>query len=529
MKFSSMFKYSLILSTALTMGSCGAADKGATEKKSADITRALKVDVLDAGDFSSYFDVKSRKTPDDQARKALVELGFEKSETMDWGKMSGKDGTYQFQDLTHSFDEGRFTIENLEIMGVHGEGSSASFDRIDIENAKITSTDGGVFEIKTLSLAEPSADIAQAVLAGLTDMDFTKNRDEALDVEKLKISDFGNFMMKDVKILVEEGNANIDFLAWGRDDTNLARFGLNGLQAVISDDQDMTMNMTLDNISVDGLYLDYFEALVNIESSVGGNPTDILSKVNFFEPYFKTYEVKGMEIDMADLVFMAIPRMVGNVETSGKTSIMTQIMEPSTFRLADNADDPDLVQAKAMLTAFGIDDIVMSSYARSRLDEEADRINVEESYIKIDDLTQISMDYDLSGLAGIFASDLTTDTAALEAFDNMKLSSMNISIEDLSIVEKAFAGMSQLQGTTPQLLKSQAKGMLALAGLAAQNDAQREIVNSASTALVEFIDNGGTLSIGVNPDTDLTMEDVLTLVQAPDNFESLGLTIETKP
>jgi len=94
------------------------------------------------------------------------------------------------------------------------------------------------------------------------------------------------------------------------------------------------------------------------------------------------------------------------------------------------------------------------------------------------------------------------------AMENMKLSGFQMRLEDKSIVERGLKLAGKMRGASPEKVKKELKVALSLAPLMAGGGLEGEMIGEMAGAFGSFIEDGGTLSIVVDPKQPLSMADL---------------------
>jgi len=124
------FAAALCLSTALVMGGCSSKDEGPSATKSSP-ANPLGLKGPSEKTFAKHFAVPKRKVSDAEAQEALALLSLGESSTsgLSWDKTSGSDGNYSYSGLVVKDGSNSLNIKSANLIGVHMDGETASFDR----------------------------------------------------------------------------------------------------------------------------------------------------------------------------------------------------------------------------------------------------------------------------------------------------------------------------------------------------------------------------------------------------------------
>jgi len=90
------------------------------------------------------------------------------------------------------------------------------------------------------------------------------------------------------------------------------------------------------------------------------------------------------------------------------------------------------------------------------------------------------------------------------ALENMKLNGFQMRLEDKSIIERGLKLAGKLRGAEPDQVKKELKVALSLAPLMAGGGLEGEMLGEMAGAFGDFVEDGGTLSIVMNPKESLS-------------------------
>ena len=113
------------------------------------------------------------------------------------------------------------------------------------------------------------------------------------------------------------------------------------------------------------------------------------------------------------------------------------------------------------------------------------------------------------------------------AMGDIKLSGFQMSLEDQSIVERGLKLASKFRGSTPEKVKSEMKVMLALAPMMASG-LEGQMLGEISGAFGGFIENGGTLSIVVDPKTPLSVTELADYKRSKLTMDDIGFSAKAE-
>ena len=94
------------------------------------------------------------------------------------------------------------------------------------------------------------------------------------------------------------------------------------------------------------------------------------------------------------------------------------------------------------------------------------------------------------------------------AVENMKLNGFQLRLEDQSIVDRGIKLAGKLRGAEPNQVKNELKVALSLAPLMAGGGLEGEMIGEMAGAFGDFVQDGGTLSIVMNPKEPISMTEL---------------------
>jgi hypothetical protein len=95
-----------------------------------------------------------------------------------------------------------------------------------------------------------------------------------------------------------------------------------------------------------------------------------------------------------------------------------------------------------------------------------------------------------------------------DVLSTLLLNRFAFSIEDQSLLERAFTAMAAEQGVDPEAMRMQATALIALGGAFAGDFADAALVRDVQMALVGFVGSGGTLVIELEPVEPISAADL---------------------
>ncbi len=523
-QLSTLLKMSVAGFVLMSVGACKPANKGQGALKSAGI-EALNLSSADASIFGKYFQTDSCEADEMEALGALAGLGLGetgsdnvtfKARTFDAGKV-----TYKGFKVTDDEDVA-FSAETMTFHCAQMGEDAPIFDRVDITDGLILDDDA-TFTFKTLSVAGPTSQAAEAVADGILGK---------ADV-KAGIIGFRGLSFTDAKIKSDAFTATISAVAWGEDrgedlsgtadmmmgELDITHVGNNGGQEMIVDFAGLTVrNLYLGN-----------DAMVPGDMSANGAVGQALGNLNVAQKPYDELIVGDLDMDSEGFTIdfngiEGITTEKGDVITTKQTlSPMTVTLKPAL------GDNPNSKQAYDMLKALNFETLEMSASSITRLNKSEDSVAVSDGLFVIKDALRLNFEYEAEGLAAMVAKleDLSQAGQAptqTDAFDALKLRSMRFTLEDNSIVERGLKLASEMTGQSEKSLK-RSVGMLTFgAAMAAKNELQSEVYSETAEAFGDFVKNGGTLTIEATPPAPFALAPLMTGKGDDVDPETLGFS-----
>lgn len=523
----------MILSTSLVMGGCSNKDKGPSAEKSAPAqTLGLKAPSDKA--FAKHFDVPSRKVSEAEGKQALGELNLldKNDEGLSWAKSSGKNGNYSYTNLTANdgAGNGQLTIGKAELVGVHMDGDIATFDRADFSDIKIyDQTEDVTIKMGTLSVVRPTPDMAEAIITSLQNI---RDLDDLDLGRKNNDKSFGALGMSNINIVSKELNITTDSLMWGEDaETNLTDFKIENVNLNVDENQSETpLKVTLKSLSATGLNGDLFDnAAIN-----GRSPLNIMGGFNPLRKMYDTVKMEDLNID-SEAVSVTSKGFEGRSTEKGGVTTQQSVGEPFIIRLKEAPKDPQMQQAYQMVKNLGFDELVFQSSQTTIMDANKDTIAVKDGLLYMKDGFKLSYNYGASGVKAMSTTvqamegaDARDSQGSLKAvMDDVKLNGFQLRLEDKSIVERGLKLAAQIRGGTPEKVKKELKVALSLAPLMA-GGLEGEMIGEIGGAFGDFIEDGGTLSIVMNPNAPISMTELADYKRSQLSKADLGFSAKAE-
>jgi len=466
------------------------------------------------------FASSSRKVSDRDAEQALTKLGLgSKSSAMSWDTRKGSAGSYSYTNMTATGDDGQaVTVEKLELSGVRMEEGAATFDILKASELQTKDKDASV-SVGKIMLSGPSPDMAKAITKAISEgskIDDMSDLDLNIDLDDEDIY-FDAINIEDVTISADEGGGTLKQLAWGDvGDTGRGLFLLEELNLNVQEKNKPAVKIQLESASARGIDMAAFKNMSNNQKRLARGargPMDIFGRSNAFAKTFDTAGFKNLDINVGTLSLRSDGGQ-GSANRKGDVTTIQQVLQPFIIKFTSPPEAREMKEVYDVFQILGYDEMVFTSSQTSSLNEKTGDISVENSYFDLQDGFRFSYNLEAKGLTDGNAS-------PKEAMDDMEIARLDLALEDKSILDRAFKVAAKKQGSSPALLRMQAKGGLMLMTAMAQNEQQQEMASQLSKAVNRFIDDGGTIKVGINPDTPIRASDLQNI--NPGNMDMGGL------
>ncbi len=519
------FIAALLVSSSLVMGACTDKNKSEAEKIAPAPSGQLTSKSVDHRDIEKLLKVPARKVKETEAQKALSMMGFDDQggSATTWDSRKGNDGNYSFKNLRATSKNGEnLKIGKLELTGVHMDGEDPSFDRMDIENLSRIEGDK-VAELSRLSLSRPAPAMASTILYMLQDLEEIEDMNIDLGGEDGQ-NGFGAILVEGLNMASEDSLVTIKTFGWGEDsETKKSSILLEDLKGSgLKSGSGRSVAISIKSISAAG---------INHRQTNTGNERDGVSKFNPFINGFENWSLRDLNIDV-DTLNIASSGMSGVSSTKNGTTRIEQSVQPIVLSFTGPSEDRSIRNLQNMLTSMDMETLSLSAESTTLLNEEKDSFEVSNGYVGLKDGFDLNFSYKGTGIGAVSErlnesgspSDLT-DSEVDDILSQLSLSELSLALTDKSIVDKSLAFIAKQRRTTPKSVKLTAKiGLMAL-GFAAKNESQGEALADIGAAFGRFIDEGGTLTVNLNPETSVPVSDLKNLNASTLNPKELGFSI----
>ena len=520
-----------VISSIMIAGGCKSKKGSASSVEDVAVT----INHKDYGEIGNLLRVPVRKVTEKDAELALKSIGlWEESKLLTWDSRSGSEGSYSFKNMSSTDKSGqKFSAKNVTIAGLHMDGETPVADLVDMAGLKFEGKDTSLTidnigmtkltlnqNFTALGYIEDLLDVADDD-SGVADDSDVVDDDLNLDAD---VQGLQSFVVSGVKGQSDDSDFNIASLGWGQDpeDAHL-RFAAKDLLITSKDADAITIKLASANIR--GLEPMDETTTKRLELNGQNSFTDLLTQ----NPKLGDVDIQGLDIS-SDFIVLSLPKLTQSTVQKGAITNVDFIMPELKITVQEQEElSPDIAQAMAMLKSLGFDEMVFSSKGHTQINEDTDVMDIKAVSLDLQEGFDLNYKGKLSGFSALQDFSVETSPEALQAKqDQFKVHDFAFSFEDKSIVDRGFNLASAMTGETPKNLRRQVNGMLALGSLAALTQDDGAIYSELARSLGQFLQDGGTFNVELNPEAPLSLRDFegLSGGQKPD-LRRFGLSSST--
>lgn len=494
--------------------------------------------VLSSAPFEALLKVPSRQVDSAAAGQALKAFGLNKSgqDVFKWDARTGTNGNYLFKSLRASDGSGTMSVGTMTFKGLRMEDDQVMFDNVDMRNVTLNAGKTGELGLGRISLSDPSPELANEVARFFKDPESVDFDDYDFDPGAI-----GAIYLADMSFRAEssdfDGSFSMAEMGWGESDlTGEGSFLIRALNLVGQSSDDIPVDMSIGLVDVSGLDMEYFGGII---AAMDGSDADLDAAMMGQNPFKQQYQ----SIQMSDIAIKAdtaeikLEGLTGRQTKSGTVLTSQYNLKPFSFGFAGEPTDPEMREAKASLDKVGITTLSISAHGQNQLDEKDDSFSGEDFY-KFADAMDTRLKYSGNGIGHFITAmravedaENMTDDETKAVFGELSLDFFELSMRDNTMIDTILKLASAESGETPDMLKVKAKSMLMMGSLMAQNASQMALAGSASRAFTSLLDEGGEVTITIDPDMPITLETIMAYegVEPKDiDISNLGITVTHK-
>ena len=441
------------------------------------------------------------------------------------------------------------TAETMTLAGPRfDEAGNVIFDRLAI-NAIALGVDDDEMDgsIASFIIEEPNTDFASAIAHG-----FSGNATEDDDFDEGDWT-YGLFALEGLNISGTE-DGNVFTASLGRlaiDDLTeyaIGRFELMDVVIEGTDDEIGIINFRLDEMSADGIgqaitypfaaQFAMMGAALSDEASDGDITDGVPELPEDYDPLdaYDQATIRGLNANIGG-VMVQLDSLTAEADDDGNEIRYVSDMTPLIITPDTNyALGAQMAMGLGML---GYEQLEFVAGGTSVYDREADRAYTDgENYFEMRDGLRIEVESDMAGLLAYtvaatqmgYSMDEPDPAQIMTLLEPLILNNFTFRLQDLSMLDRALTAASAMQGTSKEQLRMQAGAMIALGTMGAPAEIPRPLLAEFSTAMTNFIANGGSVEVRIAPDQPISVADLVAEAEAGNlDYEAMGISITAIP
>ena len=495
-----------ITTLLFVLNGCTAKDKSnnPSAKKSAPIYNNIN----NPKDFGKYFVLEKRKISQSEVNEVIKKISEVNPSLMSNSTFAPRNsnGNFIFKDLNVSEF---FKINQIKLQGAHIQEGELSFDRIDLSGIKIKNSLNESLSLKKITIISPKLETTGLILLALQDQktkeskikinDVLKQGGKALAIEGFSVSN-------------KQGALSIGSVIWGRNKTKeVSDFQVMNIEFYGKDNLSNAIEASLSSFTVMGVS----EKLLQSFSDTP-NLKNIYS--NFVESTFKLYNT----IDINEL---HLSSEYATIKTKGFTSRQTAksgIVKnryssgPITIELKNSPPSKEAALAFEAIKKIGYNKITLQYNQDSELNINTNTLKISNGSVSLKDGFDLSYNYSVSNLNNL------TD------IKNINLDEFQLRFDDNSILERVINFYAtEVRKTTPNKVKKELASVLTLAPIMTKGLAS-ELTGELSSELIKLINDGGTISVVMQPEKPINLSILTDLQSAKRSKEEIGFSAKAE-
>ena len=462
-----------------------------------------------------------------EASQALAAMSLTESGTgvLSFAGSTSDGASATFTDLTIT-GEDAVTVGSLVLEGLDMDGGSANFGKMSLNDISIGEEGEDVdIKLSSIELVNPSPELAAWLAASLNGQEAPFPSADKIVFDSWSMSGLsGDFTDTET-----EGTFGIDKIEI-RDmvDLKAAQAVISGLKVNGSDSSDgIDFDVSLGSVTASNVDAKFLQAIQDNVDNEEAMMSAIMQVAydNPMEPGYDKFSLADLAIDVSGASF-AVPSLVAAVERNAAGQPVKFVTEPYSMTLeADGAGGEAGEALLQGLSVIGYEKIEMKGASIASYDPDTDIVSFDAgaNYFELVDGAKFSMGGKIEGYSS-YAKEAATafnfeDLAAgaepdpmamTQAMGKLTFHNFELSIDDNSLLDRAFNAAATAQGADPAELKSQIGMGLTMAPMMAQGSGvDMALVTEATMALSKFVSDGGTLTLKLAPESPLSVASIM--------------------
>lgn len=455
---------------------------------------------------------------------ALEALGLAGDPTISWDALDVEGDRFRITGYQETSELGVFTAETVTIDNLRMTPGGVLFDTYDMRNTTFDGTK--THEVVSLDRAlirGPSRSLIEAMarggLSSDADADMFVFELGELTAEHWELEGLRIVAPGDPQAGLPEMSFEVERLVASNPDLDeYADLGLSDFRLLIG---------TADGFPpVDVRLARADGAGILITSFFNGFGTEAFDPALALTKTMDRFELSGLEVTAGGLQ-IAMPSFSGTMEELSGGALRTAMAMPALSIDFDPAADEMSAEAAASLAMLGYERLDLSFDGAYVYDPAEDRMYTDgPNLMTLVDGGTLGVRYDVTGFsaymtavselqAEIIAAGEAGDELAVEddfmvdVFSALALNSLSYSIEDAGLLERSLNLFANQSGVDPATARAQAVGMVTLFSMGVGEVMTPALAAQMSEAVTGFIQNGGTLSVAIEPASPIRFSDML--------------------
>lgn len=498
---------------------------------------ACLVLVAACGDRDARRDPPPTRVSADEAAEAAAILGLSEPGRANWEAREYSHGVFRFEGFTLILSETPVTDEEtgeegvrqsllaaeaLEIAAPRLEDGIVRFDRLTLDNAVLSDGEGAETRFERLIIDRPGPQLSRSVAAS-----FTQDGKSLAELSgNFSAYSFRELALTGLAVTLpgREGQLQASSVVLrGLDETGLEHASIDAISFAGPATRFQIESVRMEDVGARFLasVLDGISATA-LQMMVSGNPSD----------YYRLFDVTGLSGAASGVVY-EMESFSAEVTPEG-TRLRTLASMPAMRLRAERGSDPG-EHVHNVLGFLGYDEIVLRFEADTIYDPETDTLQTQNQnrFVWEDGLT-LSASQSVSGVQAY--SDAVaaarengiTDPGALAAYENLlRLNALEVRLEDQTLLDRSFSAYAQMSGVTPAQMRVQASSLIRLGLSTLPAEIPRPFLNAIAQPLSEFVQDGGTLVIALDPPQPVPLP-TLTSPDGQFDIDRLGLGVSVE-
>ena len=259
---------------------------------------------------------------------------------------------------------------------------------------------------------------------------------------------------------------------------------------------------------------------------------EAMTGFNPFKKAYDTFTLADFSFDN-DVIAASLKGFEGEAVEKGGVTTTRQVSEPLVIKLKNEPKNPSSKQFHDMINTLGFDEFVFQSSGTTIFDANNDTVELKDHLITLKDGFKLSYNYGATGVKAMTdkmqnLNDAASSQQVMSSLETLKLNGFQLRLEDDSIVERSLKLAAQMRGGTPESIKREMTVALALAPMMAGGGLEGEMIGEMASAFGDFVKNGGTLSVVMDPKTPIALGDLTQGKGSGMTLDDLGFSAKAE-